>query len=399
LHEELFKNCVEIEAIRLEENRITDIHPSTFYNNRRVNYLNLSGNKIISIELETFDQNRELQWLYLERNSISNISRSTFRNNSRLCHLDISRNEINLINPDTFVNNKKLTFLYLRGNKITVISSSSFRRLEQLEELDLSNNNIEDLNPLVFHNTLNRTNRPNVKGSKVKRLNVAQNKIRSFNFELYFPMRSNFDSSNPTLQLEHLNMRSNRLTTLDVASVKWLNQTTAVTDLTANPWNCDCSVLLEVWRGLKHKLKLHCASSRQLQGKSWDVMEEFCSPVAVKKPNKFEGRYAVTTPLIVVGVLLICAICGGLVLDKLVKRMKDKQKTPEYCDVYAPISLHSYAEVGAGPSHVTDPSYADVGKRSSYITVLSQVDVGSDSSNATRHVNPYPANVEKRVSS
>ena len=91
------------------------------------------------------------------------------------------------------------------------------------------------------------------------------------------------------------------------------------------------------------------------------------------------------------GVLFICAIGGGLVLDKLVKGMKDKQKTPEYCDVYAPktshISLHSYAEVDAGPSHVTDPSYADVGKWPSYITVLSQADVVSDSSNATGHVN------------
>ena len=106
--------------------------------------MNLSGNKIISIELETFDQNRELQWLYLERNSISDISRSIFRNNSRLCHLDISRYEITLINPDTFIHNKKLTFLYLRGNKITEISNSSFRRLEQLEELDLSNNNISN---------------------------------------------------------------------------------------------------------------------------------------------------------------------------------------------------------------------------------------------------------------
>jgi hypothetical protein len=62
--------------------------------------------------------------------------------------------------------------------------------------------------------------------------------------------------------------------------MQWLNHTTAVTDLTANPWNCDCSVLLEVWQGLKHKLKLQCASPRELEGKSWDEMEVFCSQPA-----------------------------------------------------------------------------------------------------------------------
>jgi hypothetical protein len=147
-------------------------------------------------------------------------------------------------------------------------------------------------------------------------------------------MNSNSDSSNPTFQLDYLNVSSNRLTTLDVASVKWLNQTTAVTDLTANPWNCDCSVLLEVWRGLKHKLKLQCASPRHLQGKSWDVMEVFCSLVG--EPS------VVTITLTVTCVLLICGIGVVLILIKVVKRRRNKQKTPENCDAYSPRAPHNY---------------------------------------------------------
>ena len=191
--------------------------------------------------------------------------------------------------------------------------------------------------------------------------------IRYFNFELYFPMNSNSNCSNPRFQLEYLNLSSNGLTTLDVASVKWLNHTLVVTDLRGNPWNCDCSVLLEVWRGLKHKLTLHCASPILLQGKSWDLIEEFCSLVG--------GSSIVTTTLIVTCVLLVCAIGGGLILAKVLKRRRNKQKTPEYCDVYAPrvshISVHSYAEVGAGSSNVTVQFYADVGERPSYVTVQS----------------------------
>jgi hypothetical protein len=254
--------------------------------------------------------------------------------------LDISRNEITLINPDTFIHNRELTFLYLQGNNITEIRNTLFGGLEQLEELDLWNNNIEELNPLVFHNTFTITNRQNHKASKLKHFNLAENYIRSFNFELYFPVNSNFDSTNSMIQLEYLNLSYNRLTMLDVASVKWLNQTTAVIDLTANPWNCDCSVLLEVWRGLKHKLTLHCASPRQMQGKSWDLMEEFCSQVAEDMNIKSntssepvsprtepkeesgvntenEGPSVVTTTLIVTGVLLVCAVGGGLILAKV----------------------------------------------------------------------------------
>jgi len=193
--------------------------------------------------------------------------------------------------------------------------------------------------------------------------------------------------------------------------MKWLNQTTAVTDLKANPWNCGCSVLLEVWRGSKHKLTLHCASPRELQGKSWDEMEVFCCEVtkdmncksntsseATEDMNyksntsienvssstenedenevgaKAGGLSVVTTTLIVTGVLLVCAIGGGTFLVKLVKRRRNKQKTPEYCDVYAPRA-----------SYVSVEPYADVGKRPSYISVQSDTAVGSDSRNAAEY--------------
>jgi hypothetical protein len=77
----------------------------------------------------------------------------------------------------------------------------------------------------------------------------------------------------------------------------------------------------------------------------------------------------------VTGVLLGCAVGGGLILVKVVKRRRNRQKTPEYCDVYASrasyVSVHLYEEVGAGSSNVTVESHADVGERPSYITVLS----------------------------
>jgi len=69
------------------------------------------------------------------------------------------------------------------------------------------------------------------------------------------------------------------------------------------------------------------------------------------------------------------AIVWGLILAKAAKRLRKRQKTLDYCDVYAPrashISIHSYEKVGVGPSLVTVETYADVSKRPSYITVQS----------------------------
>ena len=399
---ETFSANVELQWLNLNDNSITDIHLSIFQTNSKLTGLHISGNKLASIKQCIFNTNRELKWLNLEGNSISEVHPSTFRNNNRLRHLDISRNKITLINPDTFILNRELTFLYIQGNKITEISKSSFRGLEQLEELDLSDNYIEELDPIVFHNNFTSTKRQNRQASKLKHLNLAQNTIQSFNFELYFPMNSNSDSSNPTLQLEFLNLSSNCLTTLNVASMKWLNQTTTATDLTANQRNCDCSVLLEVWRELKHKLTLRCASPSELEGKSWDVMEEFCSQVAEEMNYKYYrsseavgsstvrnnesevstqsgGPSVVKITLNVTGVLLVCAVGGGLILAKVVERLRRRPKAPEYWDVHALratyVSVQSHADVGSGIYYVSVQSYEDVSSESRYATRYSYVAV------------------------
>jgi hypothetical protein len=100
-------------------------------------------------------------------------------------------------------------------------------------------------------------------------------------------------------------------------------------------------------------------------------MEVFCSLVG--------GPSVVTTSLIVIGVLLVFAIGGGLILAKVVKRVKKVPKTPEYCDVYAPratyVSVQSYADVGSGSSYVSVQSYANVSSESTYATGYSYVEV------------------------
>jgi hypothetical protein len=297
----------------------------------------LSKNKIHVID-NGFLSGINPTYLDLSGNGIEILDYSVFRKQGQLETLILSWNMLRNLETGIFSDCTKLRNLSLSANRLSEISTSAFYGLEFLEHLDLSNNSIEELSPRVFDTVSFSTNRGNHQVSKLKHINLAQNNITIFNFEPYFPMNSNSDSSNPTFQLDYLNVSSNRLTMLDAASIEWLNQTTAVTDLTANPWNCDCSVLLEVWRGLKHKLTLHYASPRQFQGTSWDMMDVFCSedmnyksntssePVIQRIRRKDEsdisdnvgGPSVGMTALIVTGVLLVCAVVGGIILVKLV---------------------------------------------------------------------------------
>ena len=75
-----------------------------------------------------------------------------------------------------------------------------------------------------------------------------------------------------------LNVSSNRLDSLDAASLRWLKHTAAVTDLSGNPWKCECSALGEAWRELSYKLTLNCASPEDRNVRTWDVIEEDLCP-------------------------------------------------------------------------------------------------------------------------
>jgi len=74
-----------------------------------------------------------------------------------------------------------------------------------------------------------------------------------------------------------LNVSSNLLNSLEAASVRWLKHTAAVTDLSENPWKCDCYALGEAWRELRHKLTLKCSSPEDRRGHMWDMIGDLCT--------------------------------------------------------------------------------------------------------------------------
>jgi hypothetical protein len=243
------------------------------------------------------------------------------------------------LEPGIFDGCTKLQALSLSANNLSEINRYAFDGLEHLELLDLSNNNIVELNPHVFETFSISTNRHNHKVSKLKHLNLAHNKIRLFHFELYFPSNTNSVTSDPTYQLVSLNLSSNLLDSLDAPSVRWLKQTAAVTDLSGNPWKCECSALGEAWRELRHRLTLNCASPEDRRGRTWDVLErDLCTDsnnvnvTSSTSPNITTQTDTAlsTTMLVLIGVLVACTVVGGgFIAVQLGKKLRKRTELPQ----------------------------------------------------------------------
>jgi hypothetical protein len=114
----------------------------------------------------------------------------------------------------------------------------------------------------------------------------------------------------------------------------------------------------EVTDDMNCKSNTSSEATEDMNCKSNTTLETVSSSTEHKDENEVSVNVGspsvVTTSLIVTGVLLVCAVGGGIILVKVVKRRRNKPQTPEYCDVYAPrasyVSVEPYAVVGEGTS-------------------------------------------------
>jgi hypothetical protein len=319
----------------------------------------------------------KLTYLDISGNRIRYLDKSVFRKQGQLETLILSGNMLQSLGPDLFTDCTNLRSLYISGNNVSEISTSSFRGLEQLEHLDLSNNNIEELNPLVFHNTLTSSRRHNRQVSKLKHLNLAQNKIRSFDFESYFPMSGDVDPTTPKFQLEYLDISSNCLRFVDVESATSFQTQTHV-NLTGNPWECECSGL-GAWREERRRPTQLCALAKPGTEYGCKVLGRICPYIravasterpdsdtravtSTEPPGSDNGSTSVgtdsitesapcsrreedketslvTTLFVVNGLLLVSTVAGGgFIVVQLLKKMRKVSRVPEYDDTYVPFT-------------------------------------------------------------
>ncbi|XP_062547020.1 uncharacterized protein LOC134212826 isoform X2 [Armigeres subalbatus] len=114
-----------------------------------VEILDLSINKISSIEKDDFQEYKQLIKLFLSENSIETISMNAFANLKKLLVLDLSHNRLEKLHEDLFETNENLIELNLSHNNFMAIQNQPFLKSPSIMTLDLSECKI----PQIYENS------------------------------------------------------------------------------------------------------------------------------------------------------------------------------------------------------------------------------------------------------
>lgn len=202
---------------------IKTVMKTLFKGLKRLQTLNLSGNRLSSFPGSIFSLLSSLSELMLDKNLLFEIKESDLKDLGKLRILTLSYNRLSRIHSSAFRELYKLEVLKLNGNRISEINKLTFQYCRNLRDIDLSDNNISRLNYLTFNRL-----------SHLKSLRLRNNR-------LFYLHPQVFGSST---QLQSL-------------------------DLTGNVWKCDCRLLsLKSWLepGRDGLVTVKCSHPETLKG-------------------------------------------------------------------------------------------------------------------------------------
>jgi Leucine-rich repeat (LRR) protein len=178
-----------LKSLYLSSNRIQEINFVSHLPN--LERLDLSQNRLISLNDKSFSQLNKLKYLNLSWNKLdfeSNLSYFGGQNN--LEQLDISFNQIKYLNTNkTFQYLASLKSLNVSNNKLNTLNAFLFGYLTQLNVLNLASNNLYSLNEGCFLNF-----------SQLKMLKLSDNQLNGLRF---LRENRNFTKSLQSLELDY----------------------------------------------------------------------------------------------------------------------------------------------------------------------------------------------------
>lgn len=210
------KNFSGLRLLDVSGNRIKTLERDTFRKSVRLRTLNLARNEINQMKSDVFQDLTSLNELSLSDNKLVNFSSgvNVFRNLRQLTRLDLSNNTIIDIERNMLVDLENLVEINMSYNKLFVLAYQLFKGMKSIEIVDLSHNlfgsfignffiHNKKLSELrLQHNLMNRIDKDSLYGLKeLHTLDLSNNKLLSVE-------RNAFDTLDG---LQHLNLANNEI--------------------------------------------------------------------------------------------------------------------------------------------------------------------------------------------
>lgn len=204
----------ELQTLDLSGNLIEQLsEPRVFANATKLFHLDLSHNRLQSLDAESFYGIAQLEVLLLDSNQLDSLAPTIFATLPQLRTLQLHRNRIQSIQYQHVQDNKLLLELTLHENLMQNINDSMFDHLKQLQLLDLSDNKLQSSIRLNMKAVSVRLRNNNITyltvGSGIQRLNASGNQLADANLT-------------DAVNIVRLNLSSNLLTQLWIRSLPQL---------------------------------------------------------------------------------------------------------------------------------------------------------------------------------
>ncbi|XP_067618884.1 chaoptin [Eurosta solidaginis] len=223
--------------LRLANNLLGDsLNPifstAEFHPLKNLKTLDLSGNKIKSIEEGLLKGCTNLKEFYMDRNCLSTVPSNSLNGPDALRHFSLRNNHITILHYEAFIAQPLLEIIDLRHNEIKTVEGMAFQGLRAIREIKLAGNRITNLNSDVFENvpTLQKLDLSEnfITQFPIVSLSAIGN-LKSLNLSSNMLQRLDYTHTQVIKMLELLDLSRNGITTIppgtfrDLAALKYLD--------------------------------------------------------------------------------------------------------------------------------------------------------------------------------